>query len=199
VFVGGGSFSVIVGGSSEGVDAGGNWISYNSGAGVRVADGDAVRVRGNVLWNNVQMGIDLGTAGVTANDAGDGDTGANDLQNFPVLGAATALNGNLTVSGSLDAGANANYYIDVYANLACDASGHGQGYRYLGRIDTSTAANGQTSFQQGFADDAILPGQFITATATRTGPTNIGDTSEFSACMAVEAGIDELFQDGFED
>lgn len=199
VFVGGGSFSVIVGGSSEGVDAGGNWISYNSGAGVRVADGDAVRVRGNVLWNNVQMGIDLGTAGVTANDAGDGDTGANDLQNFPVLGAATALNGNLTVSGSLDAGANADYYIDVYANLACDASGHGQGYRYLGRIDTSTAANGQTSFQQGFADDAILPGQFITATATRTGPTNIGDTSEFSACMAVEAGIDELFQDGFED
>ncbi|MBK6726958.1 MAG: right-handed parallel beta-helix repeat-containing protein [Xanthomonadales bacterium] len=198
VYVGGGSFSVIVGGSSEGVDAGGNWISYNSGAGVRVADGDAVRVRGNVLWNNMQLGIDLGTAGVTANDAGDGDTGANDLQNFPVLGAASVLGGNLTVSGSLDSGANANYYIDVYANSSCDASGHGQGYRYLGRIDVSTAANGQASFQQSFADDEILPGQFITATATRTGPTNIGDSSEFSSCLAVEAGIDDLFSDSFE-
>ncbi len=198
VYVGGGSFSVIVGGSSEGVDAGGNWISYNSGAGVRVADGDAVRVRGNVLWNNMQLGIDLGTAGVTANDAGDGDTGANDLQNFPVLGAASVLGGNLTVSGSLDSGANANYYIDVYANSSCDASGHGQGYRYLGRIDVSTAANGQASFQQSFADDEILPGQFITAAATRTGPTNIGDSSEFSSCLAVEAGIDDLFSDSFE-
>ncbi len=198
VYVGGGSFSVIVGGSSEGVDAGGNWISYNSGAGVRVFDGDAVRVRGNVLWNNMQLGIDLGTAGVTANDAGDGDTGANDLQNFPVLGAASVLGGNLSVSGSLDSGANANYYIDVYANSSCDASGHGQGYRYLGRIDVSTAANGQASFQQSFADDEILPGQFITATATRTGPTNIGDSSEFSSCLAVEAGIDDLFSDSFE-
>lgn len=198
VYVGGGSFSVVVGGSSEGVDAGGNWISYNSGAGVRVADGDAVRVRGNVLWNNVQMGIDLGTAGVTANDAGDGDTGANDLQNFPVLGAASVLGGNLTVSGSLDSGANANYYVDIYANASCDASGHGQGFRYLGRIDVSTAANGQASFQHSFSDDEVLPGQFITATATRIGPTNIGDSSEFSTCLAVEAGIDDLFTDSFE-
>jgi len=157
-----------------------------------------VRVRGNVLWNNMQLGIDLGTAGVTANDAGDGDTGANDLQNFPVLGAATVLGGNLTVSGSLDSGANANYYVDVYANASCDGSGHGQGYRYLGRIDVSTAANGLASFQQSFDDDEILPGQFITATATRTGPTNIGDSSEFSSCLAVEAGIDDLFSNSFE-
>src|SRR2546430_12289310 len=37
------------------------------------------------IFSQNAIGIDLGADGVTANDTGDGDAGANDLQNFSVL------------------------------------------------------------------------------------------------------------------
>ncbi|HTP09921.1 MAG TPA: CSLREA domain-containing protein, partial [Anaerolineae bacterium] len=54
-------------------------------AGIRVLGGVGNTLSHNSLYNNGALGIDLGTDGVTANDAGDLDTGPNNLQNFPVL------------------------------------------------------------------------------------------------------------------
>jgi len=39
----------------------------------------------NLIYNSGGLEIDLGVDGVTANDAGDGDTGPNNLVNFPEI------------------------------------------------------------------------------------------------------------------
>jgi enamine deaminase RidA (YjgF/YER057c/UK114 family) len=64
----------------------------------------------NSIHDNVGLGIDLGSAGVTANDAGDADTGANNLQNFPVI--TDAAGGTTTVSGTLTSEAHV-----IFGNL----------------------------------------------------------------------------------
>ncbi len=68
-----------------------NVIAFNGRTGVHIQYGAlGNRVSGNSVFNNVYLGIDLIALGglsdgVTPNDSGDGDTGANNLQNFPVL------------------------------------------------------------------------------------------------------------------
>ena len=111
---------LTIGGTTNGA---GNVISGNSGAGVNISDDSpddysTVCVQGNSIYSNGGLGIDLGGDGVTANDTGDADTGPNYLQNFPVLASATAGGGQLTVQGSLNSTANANYCIDIYTNAA---------------------------------------------------------------------------------
>ncbi len=82
----------------------------NSGAGSGAYDGIFVTstastgnmILRNSIYSNSGLGIDLGAAGVTANDTLDGDTGANNLQNTPVLSTATTNGSTVTVSGSLN-------------------------------------------------------------------------------------------------
>ena len=62
-----------------------NTIAFNSGPGIQVASGTGNAISVNAIFGNGGIGIDLGTDAVTANDAGDADDGANNLQNFPVL------------------------------------------------------------------------------------------------------------------
>ncbi|WP_445171592.1 hypothetical protein [Microcoleus sp.] len=66
--------------------------------------GKGLAILGNSIFSNNGLGIDLDndadpstTDGVTPNDLGDGDTGGNGLQNFPVLTSATGSNGNITL------------------------------------------------------------------------------------------------------
>ena len=61
-----------------------NVIAFNSNNGVTVTDNGAGNaILGNSIFSNGGLGINLGPTGVTPNDAGDADTGANNLQNFP--------------------------------------------------------------------------------------------------------------------
>ena len=72
-------------------------------------------ILGNSIYANGDLGIDLKNDGVTANDAGDGDTGPNNLQNFPVLTAARLTTASqLTVVGTLNSTANSFFRVEFF-------------------------------------------------------------------------------------
>ena len=117
----------------------------------------------------------------TPNDAGDFDTGANNLINYPVLTKATSINGITTITGSYSGYANRNITVDFYRSPACHSSGHGPGAAWVGSTGMTTNASGGATFNFAVAAD-IPAGEVITATATST----LEGTSEFSACQTVE-------------
>ena len=160
----------------------GNIIAFNDGAGVQVHSNTRNGVLGNAIFSNAGLGIDLGGDGVTPNDAGDGDTGANNLQNFPVLTSAVTGGGTITIGGTLDSAASTAFRVELFANTACDPSGHGEGETFLGAATATTDAGGIATFSVGLTK-AVAAGQSITATATD--PNN--NTSEFSACVTAVA------------
>ncbi|MBA3869349.1 MAG: DUF11 domain-containing protein, partial [Anaerolineae bacterium] len=173
-----------------GINAGqANIIANNTKAGVYVFfASDTIQIRGNSIYANGGLGIDLeanGAApndGVTPNDNGDADTGANNLQNYPVLSTITYAGGQATINGSLNSKANAAFELDFYASSVCDPTGYGEGEIYLGHLSKTTSGS-NVSFS--FVPTVNFPsGSFITATATDAA----GNTSEFSAClMALKA------------
>jgi hypothetical protein len=141
---------------------------------------------GNTFDSNSNLAIDLRGDGVTANDAGDADTGANNLQNFPVLTSATTDgSGQLRVKGSLNSTASSYYRIEFFANVAQDGSGYGEGQTWLGFANVATDASGNASINATLSV-AVPVGRYISATATRSngGYSSFTDTSEFSRNVA---------------
>jgi len=155
-----------------------NWIAFNRLAGVYLRNGQGSVVRGNRIFANEGLGLDLGNRGVTANDAGDADVGANGLQNFPVLTAANVVAGGIRVTGTLNSAPGTAYELDFHHNAFCDSTGHGEGALHFGSLTVTTDAAGNASF------DAVLPARIPrgSITATATGP---GGTSEFSQCRVL--------------
>ncbi len=151
-----------------------NQIAFNSGAGVFVAAGTNNTVRGNAIHENGGLGIDLGSSGVAANDNGDSDTGANQMQNYPLLSAVTNTTTNVTIVGTLNSRPNVSYQLDFYASLAPDAGSHGEGQTLLGTTNLTTGADSNVAFTILFPVPAA--GRFVSATATDP----FGNTSEFS-------------------
>jgi titin len=166
-----GAQSDVVGGSP----ALANTIADNRLAGVGVVDATVseITIRANSIYGNGGLGIDLGSSGVQV-DHGGTTAGANNLQNYPVLTAATP-GVTTSVGGYLNSLPNTNYTIDFYANPRHDITFYGPGAIYLGSTSIVTDANGNASFSVSLAT-ATTSGQWITATATSAG----GDTSEFS-------------------
>jgi hypothetical protein len=194
-----------------GVGAGqGNLIVHTqSGPGVLVNyNCDNNQIAGNsifdngVSYNGAKLGIDLNNDGVTANDSakGDGDTGGNGLQNFPVLtGAVDAGDGtNLTISGTFNSNPNTQYRLDFYTNDAdkVDPSNFGEGQTYVGSITVTTDGSGDavSGGVAGFSlnlSKAGLSGKYLTATATNisaydaTANPDANATSEFAQDLGV--------------
>src|SRR5207244_2060662 len=111
---------------------------------------------------------------------GDGDTGANDLQNFPVVTSATVSAGSTTIEGTLSSTQNTAFALEFFSNTASDPSGFGEGQTFLGSETLMTGASGSASFS--FASPVtVAVGRFITVTATDPA----GNTSEFSAGVKV--------------
>ncbi len=133
----------------------------------------------NAIFNNDGPGLDLGNDGITPNDVGDGDTGPNNLQNFPVLTGVSSTNGNLNIQGTLNSTPNTTFRLDFFSNDACNLSGHGEGQTFLDSFKVTTDAGGNAAFNALLSGITLPAGAVITSTATD--PSN--NTSEFSACL----------------
>jgi parallel beta helix pectate lyase-like protein len=179
----GGNGVYIDGGDENEVgDTVANTIAYNDENGVEVEAGVANTITTNSIHHNGDLGIDLGGGGfVTLNDLDDGDVGANNLQNHPLVTTATA-GGATTVYWTLNSLLNETFRLDFYANDSCDASGSGEGQIPLGFAVVNTNGGGNASGQAVLAA-ATTAGQEISMTATRQiGGINWA-TSELSPCV----------------
>jgi len=164
----------VVGGTQSGAA---NKIAFNRLFGVAVTTSAFQNsIRGNSVFSNDGLGIDLGAVGVTANDATDSDGGANNLQNFPVLTSVTTAGNSTAIQGSLNSTPNKTFQIDFYSSAALDPSGYGEGALFFNTTSITTNSNGDATINVTFPM-SLGVGRVITATATDPD----GDTSEFSA------------------
>jgi hypothetical protein len=174
-----------------------NWIRGNAGDGVRLHcwAGTANQISLNRIHGNTGLGIDLCFSsecdydvpcdGVTANDPGDGDSGPNGLQNYPVLLSATTDGVSTAIAGTLGSTPNlTGVIVQLFANDTCDDSGHGEGEELVVTTLVNTDGSGNGSFVV-TVPSTWPPGSTV-FTATATDPD--GSTSEFSACVTLREG-----------
>ncbi|HNL77273.1 MAG TPA: DUF4347 domain-containing protein, partial [Accumulibacter sp.] len=141
---------------------------------------------GNRIYGSGEIGIDLDAEGVTLNDPAinlDGDSGANDLQNFPVLYTAATTGSTLAVKGAIDSTANTTFRLEFFNNPlgSEDATGYGEGKIFLFAVDVTTDASGHADFDLAPQAATVAVGDRISATATvNLGSGVYGSTSEFS-------------------
>jgi hypothetical protein len=188
-----GALDNTVGGTTR---AAGNVISGNGGDGVSIVEGTGNSVLSNRIFSNTGLGIALFPDGATANDDDDPDTGANNLQNFPVITSviqSSQIFNPTKISGTLNSTpstTNTTQTFTVQCFLAgeipedADASGHGEGVGFVAEdTDVTTNSSGDASFECNFFFPRELEGTVWSATATNE---TTGDTSEFSANFTVE-------------
>jgi hypothetical protein len=177
---------ILIGGAGPGE---GNEIAGHRFNGITVVSPlTAIRISGNSIHDNDDLGIDLVDPGfnygVTANDQLDLDAGGNGLQNYPVLSEAEATGSSVHLVGALDSSPDGSFTVEFFASAACDGTGFGEGEVFLGTASVSTDGQGHAVF------DVTLPaaipgGWYATATATREATR---DTSEFGPCAPIVGG-----------
>ncbi|MFV9503269.1 MAG: PxKF domain-containing protein [Oscillochloridaceae bacterium umkhey_bin13] len=177
-----GGDGVLIGGTGAGE---GNLISQNATVGVLVTSGTGHAIRGNSIFGNGGLGIDLGGDGITPNDLNDADAGPNGKQNFPALARAFSASGSLIVDGRINTNPDVSVSLDFYRSAVCDASGHGESQTWLGAIDLNTSPEGGNATFRVPLGISVPANTAITAVAT--GPNG---SSEFSACVVVGPGND---------
>jgi len=140
-----GASNNTIGGTEASV---GNVISANGSGtyeGVSIYGDSATgnRVLSNSIFANGDLGIDLGANGLTPNDPGDTDTGANNLQNKPTLSSAKKrATGTTTVRGTLNSSPDKTFNIQFFSN----PKGTDEGKTLLGSMRVSTDGAGNVSF-----------------------------------------------------
>lgn len=156
----------------------------NLNVGVAVTNtANDVNITHNTI-DNVALPIDLNADGITPNDVGDADTGPNNLQNTPILTAATQIvdiDGlhRYQITGTLNTEANKTYRIDYYANSA--PAGHNT--EFLGSQTVTTDASGNAILSFIF-NNAV--GTYISATASEQIIANsVYSTSEVSTSVTL--------------
>ena len=159
-----------VGGAAAGA---GNVIAFNGEAGIAAS---AIEVRGNAIFSNGGLGIDLvDTAGPNPPATG----------GYPTLTAADPVAGGVRVRGTLDRAPMTDYRVEFFAD-AGDPSGYGEGRLPLGAATVTTGADGKAAIDTVLpAPPADLPA--ITATATPVVVHAVDDfvTSEFSPIAGI--------------
>ncbi|MBD3297045.1 MAG: hypothetical protein GF341_00155, partial [candidate division Zixibacteria bacterium] len=144
------------------------------GDGIHVNSGTNNTFIDNLIYNNGGLGIDLGGDGVTLNDVGDGDSGANDLLNYPDIDSVFLLGPDLfRIAGTAPPNATVELLLAdkfVGGDTIADPSGHGEAWE---RLDSQTAT-GSGRFD--FSSVSVRQWSEVTLTATDGN----GNTSEFS-------------------
>jgi hypothetical protein len=184
----------------------GNVIAFNAwptglsqSAGVYVESGVNNAILQNLIYNNLGLGIDLAPLGANQQGSNPG-TGANDLQNAPVIKSVTTDQGVTKIRGKLVSAPTSSYLLEFYANPATDPRASFSARSFVGSLIVTTDASGQAILADPGQPDLSVPwsvtsGSLITATATRleratslsTKPT---DTSEISNSVTVNATSD---------
>lgn len=174
----GGVQGVEIGGAATGQ---GNFIHNNVQDGILVSGPTTagVHIRRNSITRNGGLGINLQNSGapnvVTLNDNGDGDTGANGLQNFPEITSVT-VGANTVIQGQLlGFEPNKTFIVELFRD-GVDPSGFGEGETYLAFRTVTTDASGFATFSFSIAGPI-----FSTPFTTTATDTVLSQTSEFSA------------------
>lgn len=189
---------VLIAGGATGATIGGltpsdaNVIARNA-AGVIVVDNGTRghAILGNVIADNLGLGIDLADDGVTPNGpVGVVRAGPNNLQNAPVIRSVSSSG---VITAALEALPSTTYRVEFFESATPDPSGFGEGARWIGAVTVSTDSTGRTGdFVFTKAPEQTHP--FITATATdaasasRSIPgasTQALGTSEFARAVGV--------------
>jgi uncharacterized repeat protein (TIGR01451 family) len=146
-----------------------NLIYSNGGSGLRIISGVHNQASDNSIYSNSQLGIDVDAPGPLVNSNCNSVTsGANNLQNAPVLTpaspattyiSATATDpagdtsefsncaamgfqgNNLDIAGSLNSYPSTTFRVEFFENPACDPAGYGQGKTFLTAISVTTNAS----------------------------------------------------------
>ena len=162
----------------------GNVIAYNGGGGV-VIDSEFVpanspiqhTIRGNLIYENADSGIDLGDDGLTANDTGDADEGANTYLNHPDVDRAFYRGGNHAIVVEYEISSDSTivtYPLTVDVYLADDDIS-GEGKTYIGS-SIYTIQNQVEQFEVSADSITWASTDYIVLTTTDAA----GNTSEFS-------------------
>lgn len=166
-----------------------NAILRNGGSGIVVQSGTGNHLWDNSLLWNEGMAIDLGDDGPTTNDAGDGDSGANGLQNFPLLGDVMQGTNETRIAFALDSTPQRSFRIELYGFATSCAPGGGGAGVLLDSQNVQTDADGLVE------GEFVLPFRISSlASATATDLITL-DTSELGSCVG---DPDAVFGNGFE-
>ena len=170
---------LTIGPAEPGDPADANVIKYNAGPGVFLSQGADISVRGNVIDENEELGIDLGWPGVDLLQS-DVNRGAR----APSLSSAIVNGATTTITGTLQGNAGSDYTVDIYAVLSPDPTGYGEAGEWLGSgtvtIGSDLEGNIATVLPFGLPQNSLL-------TACATGPE--GGSSEFAHVIIVD-GVD---------
>jgi hypothetical protein len=169
-------------------------IINNGGDGIAVLNPNSFgnKFSTNIINNNGGLGIDLNDDGVTYNDAGDPDSGPNNLLNFPVITSAVNIGGAYTVvSGTIDIGPNPELAsVEIFLAVPPDPSGHGEAFFPEGNNITPSPSGSWSVTTGGYYP--VYPGDLITAITID----QYGNTSEFSEnVMVTEAPLQYDYSD----
>lgn len=130
--------------------------------------------------------------GPQANDAGDADSGSNNLMNTPVLKTAQQIGNQLTITYDLEAADSPSntYRVEFFASDAATIFGSGPGNSYLGAATPVTNGTNKTvtlTVSGDYTNKALS----ATTTAIDAPATfGFGSTSEFSKNISIGSATD---------
>jgi parallel beta-helix repeat protein len=154
----------------------GNTIYGNIQDGIEIYSGTGNTISQNIIYDNGDLGIDLGNNGVTLNDVNDLDTGPNDYLNYPEISLvkSTFFLNDYTIWGRAAPNATVEFFLaHPYRDKVrlADPSGHGEAFEYIGSI----VCDGSGDFEYALPETYNVDYSELTATATD----DQGNTSEF--------------------